>query len=316
MAEKASEIPLNADVPAMEVSGLTVKFPVRGGVLGKVQRYFTAVDDVSFTLPQGKILSVVGESGCGKSTLVKSLVGLVPMASGTFKLFGETVCRGKVAGPAALQKLEGLATRKLDGLASQKLGRLASQKLGGLASQKPCRVSDLVQMIFQDPFSSLNPRQTVAEILTAPLLARGVKFDVAETRAKELLERVSLPAASLQKFPHEFSGGQRQRLCIARSLMVRPRILLCDEVTSALDVSVQAQILHLLDDLRNEFGLSILFISHDMQVVRALSDEVLVMYFGHVVERGHADEVLTNPQHEYTQKLLASVPTIRRKICQ
>lgn len=308
MVDKASEMPLNAEVPAMEVSGLTVKFPVRGGVLGKVQRYFTAVDDVSFTLPQGKILSVVGESGCGKSTLVKSLVGLVPMASGTFKLFGETVCRGKVAGPAALQKLEGSATRKLDGL--------ASQKLGGSAPQKPCRVSDLVQMIFQDPFSSLNPRQTVAEILTAPLAARGVKFDVAETRAKELLERVSLPAASLQKFPHEFSGGQRQRLCIARSLMVRPRILLCDEVTSALDVSVQAQILHLLDDLRNEFGLSILFISHDMQVVRALSDEVLVMYFGHVVERGHADEVLTNPQHEYTQKLLASVPTIRRKICQ
>ncbi len=292
----------------MEVSGLTVKFPIRGGVLGKVQRYFTAVDDVSFTLPQGKILSVVGESGCGKSTLVKSLVGLVPMASGTFKLFGETVRQGKVAGLAALQKLEGSATLKLDGT--------APQKLGGLASQKTCRVSDLVQMIFQDPFSSLNPRQTVAEILTAPLVARGVKFDVAETRAKELLERVSLPAASLQKFPHEFSGGQRQRLCIARSLMVRPRILLCDEVTSALDVSVQAQILHLLDDLRNEFGLSILFISHDMQVVRALSDEVLVMYFGHVVERGHADEVLTNPQHEYTQKLLASVPTIRRKICQ
>ena len=308
MVEKAPEMPLNTEVPAMEVSGLTVKFPIRGGVLGKVQRYFTAVDDVSFTLPQGKILSVVGESGCGKSTLVKSLVGLVPMASGTFKLFGETVCRGKVAGPAALQKLEGSATLKLDGL--------APQKLGGLASQKPCRVPDLVQMIFQDPFSSLNPRQTVAEILTAPLVARGVKFDAAETRAKELLERVSLPAESLQKFPHEFSGGQRQRLCIARSLMVRPRILLCDEVTSALDVSVQAQILHLLDDLRNEFGLSILFISHDMQVVRALSDEVLVMYFGHVVERGHADEVLTNPQHEYTQKLLASVPTIRRKICQ
>ncbi|MDY6388008.1 MAG: ATP-binding cassette domain-containing protein [Fibrobacter sp.] len=301
-------MPLNTEVPAMEVSGLTVKFPIRGGVLGKVQRYFTAVDDVSFTLPQGKILSVVGESGCGKSTLVKSLVGLVPMASGTFKLFGETVRQGKVAGLAALQKLEGSATLKLDGT--------APQKLGGLASQKTCRVSDLVQMIFQDPFSSLNPRQTVAEILTAPLVARGVKFDVAESRAKELLERVSLPAESLQKFPHEFSGGQRQRLCIARSLMVRPRILLCDEVTSALDVSVQAQILHLLDDLRNEFGLSILFISHDMQVVRALSDEVLVMYFGHVVERGHADEVLTNPQHEYTQKLLASVPTIRRKICQ
>ena len=263
---------INPAVPAMEVSHLTVKFPMRGGVFGKVQNYFTAVDDVSFTLCQGKILSVVGESGCGKSTLVKSLVGLVPRVSGEYKLFGEKVENGRI-----LEK----------------------------------RVSDLVQMIFQDPFSSLNPRQTVTEILTAPLVARGVKLADAETRAKELLDRVSLPVDSLQKFPHEFSGGQRQRLCIARSLMVNPKILLCDEVTSALDVSVQAQILHLLDDLRNELGLSILFISHDMQVVRALSDDVLVMYFGHVVERGVADSVLTNPQHEYTKKLLACVPTIR-----
>ena len=260
---------IDPTVPAMEVSHLTVKFPMRGGVFGKVQNYFTAVDDVSFTLEQGKILSIVGESGCGKSTLVKSLVGLVPMASGDFNLFGKPV-------------------------------------------SKKTRVSDLVQMIFQDPFSSLNPRQTVAEILTAPLVARGVKPVDAEARAKELLERVSIPIEALQKFPHEFSGGQRQRLCIARSLMVNPKILLCDEVTSALDVSVQAQILHLLDDLRNELGLSILFISHDMQVVRALSDDVLVMYFGHVVERGRADLVLTDPQHEYTKKLLASVPTIRR----
>ena len=272
-----------AEVPAMEVSGLTVKFPIRGGVLGKVQKYFTAVEDVSFTMQAGKILSIVGESGCGKSTLVKSLVGLVPMDRGEFKLFGQKVVKGRV--------------------------ELA---VGAGMPQKSCRVSDLVQMIFQDPFSSLNPRQTVSEILTAPLVARGVKTLDAEARARELLERVSLPKEALQKFPHEFSGGQRQRLCIARSLMVRPKILLCDEVTSALDVSVQAQILHLLDDLRGEFGLSILFISHDMQVVRALSDEVLVMYFGHVVERGAADSVLTNPQHEYTKKLLASVPTIRR----
>lgn len=258
----------------MEVSGLTVKFPIRGGVLGKVQKYFTAVENVSFSVQAGQILSIVGESGCGKSTLVKSLVGLVPMDSGEFKLFGEKVVKG----------------------------RTASGK----------RVSDLVQMIFQDPFSSLNPRQTVSEILTAPLVARGVKVLDAEARARELLERVSLSKEALQKFPHEFSGGQRQRLCIARSLMVKPKILLCDEVTSALDVSVQAQILHLLDDLRGEFGLSIVFISHDMQVVRALSDEVLVMYFGHIVERGAADSVLTDPQHEYTKKLLASVPTIRR----
>lgn len=260
-------------VNALDVNGLTVKFPMRGGVFGKVQSYFTAVDNVSFSLPQGKILSVVGESGCGKSTLAKSLVGLVPMDRGEYRVFGTKVESGRAAGK---------------------------------------RVSDSVQMIFQDPFSSLNPRQTVEEILTAPLSARGVKFDEARARAVELLERVSVPVEALQKFPHEFSGGQRQRLCIARSLMVRPKILLCDEVTSALDVSVQAQILHLLDDLKNEFGLSILFISHDMQVVRALSDEVLVMYFGHVVERGKADEVLSNPQHEYTKKLLSCVPTIRR----
>jgi peptide/nickel transport system ATP-binding protein len=262
-----------SSVPAIEVKGLSVKFPVRGGVFGKVKDYFTAVDNVSFTLSQGKILSIVGESGCGKSTLVKSLVGLVPMASGEFKLFGNKV-KDRMAGTS--------------------------------------RVCDLVQMVFQDPFSSLNPRQTVTEILTAPLVARGVSFADAEKRARELLERVSIPAGALQKFPHEFSGGQRQRLCIARSLMVSPKVLLCDEVTSALDVSVQAQILHLLDDLRNDLGLSIIFISHDMQVVRAISDDVLVMYFGKVVECGNADEILTRPQHDYTKKLLASVPVVKR----
>jgi len=268
---------LNKSVPAVEVKGLTVQFPIRGGVFSKVKDYFTAVDDISFTLPQGKILSIVGESGCGKSTLVKSLVGLVPIAKGEFSLFGMPVRDGKVA-----------------------------------TAKSAVRVSDLVQMIFQDPFSSLNPRQTVTEILTAPVIARGVAFEEARQRALGLLDRVSLPAGAMDKFPHEFSGGQRQRLCIARSLMVRPKVLLCDEVTSALDVSVQAQILHLLDDLRCDLGLSILFISHDMQVVRALSDEVLVMYFGHAVEHGPADDVLKNPQNDYTKKLLASVPTIHR----
>jgi len=268
----------DSTVPALDVNGLTVRFPIRGGVFSKVKDYFTAVDNVSFTLPQGKILSIVGESGCGKSTLVKSLVGLVPISKGDFSLFGMAVKDGKVDSP-----------------------------------KKTVRVSDLVQMIFQDPFSSLNPRQTVSEILTAPVIARGLSFDESRARALELLDRVSLPAGAMDKFPHEFSGGQRQRLCIARSLMVRPKVLLCDEVTSALDVSVQAQILHLLDDLRRDLGLSILFISHDMQVVRALSDEVLVMYFGHAVEHGPADEVLTNPQNDYTKKLLASVPTIHRE---
>lgn len=262
------------NVPAIVVRDWRVRFAVRNGVLSRVTDYFTAVDGVSFTLEAGKILAVVGESGCGKSTLVKSLVGLVDHDAGEFELLGEKV----------------------------------DFKSG--ASMK--RVRNLVQMIFQDPFSSLNPRQTVTEILTAPLAARGVALEEARARALSLLDRVSIPAAAMDKFPHEFSGGQRQRLCIARSLMVNPKVLLCDEVTSALDVSVQAQILHLLDDLRNDLGLSIVFISHDMQVVRALSDDVLVMYFGHVVERGNADDVLTNPQHEYTKKLLASVPTIKR----
>lgn len=265
---------LNTDVPAIEVHGLTVKFPVRGGVLGNVKKFFTAVDGVSFTLERGKILSVVGESGCGKSTLVKSLVGLVPMTCEKFNLFGNMVQNGKLP----------------DGK----------------------RVCDLVQMVFQDPYSSLNPRQTVEEIMTAPLMARKVPFEEARKRACELLDRVSIPREALAKFPHEFSGGQRQRLCIARSLMVKPKVLFCDEVTSALDVSVQAQILHLLDDLRNDLGLSILFISHDMQVVRAISDEVLVMYFGKVVERGAANNVLVSPQHDYTKKLLSSVPVIKR----
>lgn len=258
---------------ALEVKNLTVKFPRRGGVLGGVQSYFTAVDNVSFELKKGEILSVVGESGCGKSTLVKSLVNLVPKATGEVKIFGEKVVHNFV---------------------------------------KKTPVADLMQMIFQDPFSSLNPRQTIAEILMSPLISRGVNYKEALLCAEELLEKVSMSKESLEKFPHEFSGGQRQRLCIARSLMVKPKILLCDEVTSALDVSVQAQILHLLETLRQELNLSILFISHDMQVVRALSDKVLVMYFGKIVEQGDAKMVLKNPAHDYTKKLLESVPVIKR----
>lgn len=256
-----------ANVYALEVNGLTVKFPLIGGVFGNVQGYFTAVNNVSFALESGKVLSIVGESGSGKSTLLKALVGLAPMSAKSYKLFGETVT-------------------------------------------KNTRIHDILQMVFQDPFSSLNPRQTIAEILTAPLISRKIKYDLAIKRAKELLDSVSVPQNALQKFPHEFSGGQRQRICIARSLTVNPKILLCDEVTSALDVSVQAQILLLLNDLRNNLGLSILFVSHDMQVVRAISDNVLVMNSGNIIESGNASDVLKNPKHEYTKKLLSCVPRV------
>ncbi len=270
-----------AGVPAIEASGLTVRFPVRGGVFGKVKDYFTAVDGVSFTLEQGKTLSVVGESGCGKSTLVKSLVGLVPLASGSVKIFGRGVQCGKIAPE------------------------------GG---EKPARVCDVVQMVFQDPFSSLNPRQTVEEILTAPLVARKVAFEKARQRAVELLERVSIPHGAMEKFPHEFSGGQRQRLCIARSLMVEPKVLLCDEVTSALDVSVQAQILNLLKRLQRERGITWILIGHDLAVMRHMADDLLVMQKGREVEKGLAAQVLEAPQADYTRELLSAVPDVERAL--
>ena len=220
MAKWKASLSMDSQIPALEIEKLTVKFPVRGGVLGKVKNYFTAVDQVSFKLPQGKILSIVGESGCGKSTLVKSLVGLVQADFGSYKLLGENVDFGKSASVR--------------------------------------RVRDLVQMIFQDPFSSLNPRQTVAEILTSPVVARGASFDVARERAQRLLDRVSIPVGAMEKFPHEFSGGQRQRLCIARSLMVEPKVLLCDEVTSALDVSVHTCWMTCVMNLASVFCLSVM----------------------------------------------------------
>ena len=263
------------DIPAIEAQGLSVKFPVRGGVLGKVKDYFTAVDGVSFCLEQGKILSVVGESGCGKSTLVKSLVGLVPLASGKVKVFGREVHGGKLAPDAY---------------------------------GKAARVCDMMQMVFQDPYSSLNPRQTVEEILTAPLIARKVPFEEARARAFELMDRVSLPHSALEKFPHEFSGGQRQRICIARALALNPEFIVCDEPVSALDVSIQAQVINLLKELQKDFGLTYLFISHDLSVVEHISDTVGVMYLGTMVEFSDTDKIFAKPLHPYTQALFSAIP--------
>jgi len=257
---------------ALRVQNISVYYPMRSGVFSRVSNYLKAVDNVSFSLKEGEILAVIGESGCGKSTLAQALVGLLPWHSGSYSVFGKNVDVNSAKAFSQVRKS--------------------------------------VQMVFQDPYSSLNPRQTIAQILTYPMMAHGASKNEALDKAKKELDLVGLPSDSLSRYPHEFSGGQRQRIGIARSLMVDPKVIIADEVTSALDVSVQAQVLQLLEKLRKELGISLVFISHDLLTVRSFADNVIVMYKGHEVEKGVASEVLKNPQHLYTQVLIASVPTL------
>lgn len=257
---------------ALRVENISVYYPMRSGVFSRVSHYLKAVQNVSFSLAEGEILAVIGESGCGKSTLAQALVGLLPWHSGTYSVFGKEVDVNSAKAFAQVRKS--------------------------------------VQMVFQDPYSSLNPRQTIAQILTYPLIARGTSKSEALEKAKMELDLVGLPADSLSRYPHEFSGGQRQRIGIARALMVDPKVIIADEVTSALDVSVQAQVLQLLEKLRKDLGISIVFISHDLLTVRSFADNVIVMYKGREVEKGVAAEVLKNPQRAYTKALIASVPTL------
>ena len=257
---------------SLKVENISVYYPMRSGVFSRISHDFKAVQDVSFTLEAGEILAVIGESGCGKSTLAQALVGLLPWHSGSYSVFGKSV---DVKNPKAFSE-----------------------------------VRKSVQMVFQDPFSSLNPRQTVSQILTFPLMAQGISKKEAQKKAEQELEWVGLPTDSLERFPHEFSGGQRQRIGIARALMVDPKVIIADEVTSALDVSVQAQVLELLQKLRKELGISLVFISHDILLVRSFADKVIVMYKGKKMEEGNVQDVLVNPKHPYTQALIASVPTL------
>lgn len=257
---------------ALRVENISVYYPMRSGVFSRVSHYLKAVQNVSFSLAEGEILAVIGESGCGKSTLAQALVGLLPWHSGTYSVFEKEIDVNSAKAFAQVRKS--------------------------------------VQMVFQDPYSSLNPRQTIAQILTYPLIARGTSKSEALEKAKKELDLVGLPADSLSRYPHEFSGGQRQRIGIARALMVDPKVIIADEVTSALDVSVQAQVLQLLEKLRKDLGISIVFISHDLLTVRSFADNVIVMYKGREVEKGVAAEVLKNPQRAYTKALIASVPTL------
>ncbi|MFC0190328.1 ABC transporter ATP-binding protein [Fictibacillus aquaticus] len=257
--------------PLVKVENLKKHFPIKGGLLGKQVGAVKAVDGVSFFINKGETLGLVGESGCGKSTTGRMLLRLLEPSDGKIYFEGQDITE--------------------------------------LSTGEMRKMRREMQMVFQDPFASLNPRHTVEKILEEPLIVHGVK-DKAERkrRVKELLEVVGLNSWHAKRYPHQFSGGQRQRIGIARALAVNPKLIIADEPVSALDVSIQSQVLNLLQDLQKEFDLTYLFIAHDLGVVRHISDRVGVMYLGNIVELADSEELYDEPMHPYTQALLSAVP--------
>jgi oligopeptide transport system ATP-binding protein len=267
--------------PLLRVKDLVKRFPIRGGILSRTVGNVHAVDGVSFDLAAGETLGVVGESGCGKSTTGRCILRLIEPTSGEVWFDGKSVTRAN------------------------------KDELRALARD--------MQIIFQDPFASLNPRMTVAAIIGEALTIHKLTKNQAdyEARIVQLLETVGLSADHLRRYPHEFSGGQRQRIGIARALAVNPKLIVCDEAVSALDVSIQAQVINLLEDLQAQFKLTYVFIAHDLSVVEHISQRVAVMYLGRIVEIASSKALYTNPLHPYTEALLSAVPipdpTVKRK---
>ena len=262
----------------LEVRNLSVWFPIRKTIFGHVKEYVKAVDEVSFDIFKGETLGLVGESGCGKTTLGRALLRLVNPTAGTIK-YGDV----------------DLTT----------IGKTAFRNL-----------RKEMQIVFQDPYSSLNPRITIGSAIAEPLQVHGILTTsrARKERVAELLEKVDLPSSCINRYPHEFSGGQRQRIVIARALALNPSFIICDESVSALDVSVQAQVLNLLNDLKKEFGFTVVFISHDLSVVRYISDRIMVMNRGHIEETGPSEKIYNNPESKYTRRLIESIPSIRKFI--
>ena len=261
----------------LKASGVKKHFPIRQGILQRITGYVRAVDGVDLNVKRGTVLGIVGESGCGKSTIGRVLCDLIPATEGTIEF-------------------DGVNIHEKDAARRKEFRRR-------------------VNFVFQDPFSSLNPRMTVAQIIGEPLLAhRLVKSSREMTiRAVYFLEKCGMFADQVYRYPHQFSGGQRQRICIARALAAESEFIVCDEAVSALDVSIQAQVINLLMDLRESNNLTYIFISHDLDVVRFISDYISVMYLGQVVESAQKDEIFNNPLHPYTKALLSAVPTFDRE---
>jgi peptide/nickel transport system ATP-binding protein len=258
--------------PLLEVNNLKKHFTVRSGLFGMNRACVYAVDGVSFDINRGETLALVGESGCGKSTVGRCILRLFDITAGEINLGG----------------------RRIDDMSSGAIRTLRKR----------------LQIVFQDPFSSLNPRMRVRDILAEPIRNFGLAHSAAEVRARihGLLDKVHLPRDAADRWPHEFSGGQRQRIAIARALAAEPDLIVCDEAVSALDVSVKAQIVNLLQDLQRELGLALLFISHDLAIVEHLTHRVAVMYLGKIVETGSKRQIFATPKHPYTEALLSSVP--------
>ena len=266
-----SEQPPASNGALLQVEHLKLHFPIRDGILIDRQvGAVHAVDDVTFELAEGETLGLVGESGCGKTTLSRALMRLLEPTEGSIRFRGQDVTHAR--------------RKQLEALRKE------------------------MQMVFQDPFASLNPRKRVSQIIGMPLRLHGAPRDGIDDRVRELLGRVGLHPEHLHRYPHEFSGGQRQRIGVARALALEPRLIVLDEPVSALDVSVQAQIINLLDDLQDEFRLTYLFVAHDLSVVRHVSDRIAVMYLGKLMEISPAEELYTKPIHPYTGALLAAIP--------
>jgi oligopeptide/dipeptide ABC transporter ATP-binding protein len=265
----------------LEVQDLSVRFPVFGGVLLRRKGEVRAVDGISFSLRRGETLGLVGESGCGKTTVGRAIINILRAMSYRVEIAGRILYHH----PSGVVDLASLTRSQM----------------------RPYRTD--IQMVFQDPYSSLNPRKTVSQIVEEPLrihtpMSRAERGD----RVRWLLEKVGLSAHHINRYPHEFSGGQRQRVGIARALATNPKIVVADEPVSALDVSIQAQVINLMQDLQQEFGLSYIFIAHDLSVVRHISDRIAVMYLGNIVESGPAEEIYHHPVHPYSRALLAAAP--------